>query len=36
MRGQQKGVVGIEQGALYELAGGWVIFSIKMNEVLAT
>jgi len=24
MRRQQKGVVGIEQGALYELAGGWV------------
>ena len=24
MRGQQKGVIGIEQGALPELPGGWV------------
>ncbi|KAF5417518.1 MAG: hypothetical protein C5S38_01580 [Candidatus Methanophagaceae archaeon] len=24
MRGQQKGVIEIEQGALYELPGGWV------------
>ncbi|KAF5438022.1 hypothetical protein C5S35_01095 [Candidatus Methanophagaceae archaeon] len=24
MSGQQKGVIGIEQGALYEPAGGWV------------
>ena len=31
MRGQQKGVVGTEQGALYELPGGWVW--TKLEEV---
>ena len=35
MKGQQKGVIGIEQGALPERAGGGGIFSRKMNEALA-